>query len=80
MTIKPRNITFSRTYLFYKALIIRYLIYFQERSNLKSISKTQGPLTSGKKDKKWFEFQRKRLKSTIFRNPETKTWNILKLL
>ena len=44
-------ITFLR-YSFYKALLIIYLIYLQERSNVKSFPKMQGPLTPGKKRKK----------------------------
>ena len=34
-----------------KNCVITYSIYFQERSDVKSISETQGPLTPGKKQK-----------------------------
>ena len=42
----------------------------------------QGPLTPGKKkNKKWFEFHKKKqLKTTILRNFEITTWNIPELL
>ena len=60
--------------------IIKYFIYFEEKSNVKLIAETQELLTPGKKTKKFFGFQRKRLKTAILGNLETTTWNIPELL
>ena len=74
--LNHKALLFNKCIYFIKRCGIIYSIYFQERSNVKSIPETQGPLTPGK-NKKWFEFQKKRLKTTIVHNLETATWNFL---
>ena len=64
---------FLKDTYFVKYCVIIYSIYFQERSNIKSIPKTQGPLNPVQK-------QRKQLKTTILRDIESTTWNIPELL
>ena len=44
-------------YFFIKHSIIKYLIYFQERCNIKWIPKTQGPETPVKKVKNYLNFK-----------------------
>ena len=59
------------TLLLYKDiyfLLIIYLIYFQEKPNVKSIHKTQGPLAPGKKTRNDLNFKK-----------NSKTWNTPKL-
>ena len=44
-------------YFLIKILLYKALIYFQERSNVISIPKTQGPWTPGKKTKNDLNFK-----------------------
>ena len=57
--------------MFKRHCVVKYSIYFQERSNVESIPETQGPLTPGKKTKTDLNFKEKDLK--------LKYWVIFKL-
>ena len=72
--IQPRSIAKGNKGIYLmKHCVIICSIYFQENYNVKLIPGTQGPLTPGKKNKRRFQFQRKRFKTAILHNLETTT-------